>query len=267
MTASHALPDPFDDWVDPRTRQCPHALDELLLAAISAILSGADTWVIIALWGRAKLDWPRQFLPFANGIAAHDTFGRVFSLLDANRCEACLVRWRRAVCGAFEGLQVAIDGKTLRRAKTAGESAIHLVSAFAQGLGLTLGPCLTPPDLSGNARVVYGSRVGVAWRRVAPSSFLCAFSATGLPPIAILSASFHRIPAGLFGGQFPEAPDGASLHLAGHALFQKKRLGAARKHLYAKSTSFVITVIGSLPPDDGQSFSMAVLVSFMVVPW
>jgi predicted transposase YbfD/YdcC len=136
MTASRALLDHFDDLVDPRTRECPHALDELLLTAISALLS-------VALWGRAKLDWLRQFLPFANGIAAHDTFGRVFSLLDASVFEACFLRWMQAVCGAFEGLHVAIDGKTLRRAKSAGQSAIHLVSAFAHGLGLTLGQVKT----------------------------------------------------------------------------------------------------------------------------
>jgi predicted transposase YbfD/YdcC len=118
-------------------------LDELLLTAISAILSGADTWVSVALWGRAKLDWLRQFLPFANGIAAHDTFGRVFSLLDASVFEACFVRWMQTVCGAFTGLHVAIDGKTVRRAKSAGQSAIHLVSAFAHGLGLTLGQVKT----------------------------------------------------------------------------------------------------------------------------
>jgi predicted transposase YbfD/YdcC len=143
MTASPALFDHFDDLVDPRTRQCPYALDELLLTAISAILSGADTWVSVALWGRAKLDWLRQFLPFANGIAAHDTFGRVFSLLDASGFEACFVRWMQGVCGAFDGLHVAIDGKTVRRAKTAGQAAIHLVSAFAHGLGLTLGQVKT----------------------------------------------------------------------------------------------------------------------------
>lgn len=143
MTASRALLDHFDDLVDPRTRKAPHALDELLLTAISAILSGADTWVSVAVWGRAKLDWLRQFLPFANGIAAHDTFGRVFSLLDASVFEACFVRWMQTVCGAFNGLHVAIDGKTVRRAKSAGQSAIHLVSAFAHGLGLTLGQVKT----------------------------------------------------------------------------------------------------------------------------
>lgn len=143
MTASPALLDHFDDLVDPRTRQCPYTLDELLLTAVSAILSGADTWVSVALWGRAKLDWLRQFLPLANGIAAHDTFGRVFSLLDASVFEACFVRWMQGVCGAFDELHVAIDGKTIRRAKTAGASAIHLVSAFAHGLGLTLGQVKT----------------------------------------------------------------------------------------------------------------------------
>ena len=143
MTASRALLDHFDDLVDPRTRECPHALDELLLTAISAILSGADTWVSVAEWGRAKGDWLRQFLPFANGIAAHDTFGRVFSLLDASVFETCFIRWMQGVCGAFDGLHVAIDGKTVRRAKSAGQSAIHLVSAFAHGLGLTLGQVKT----------------------------------------------------------------------------------------------------------------------------
>jgi predicted transposase YbfD/YdcC len=143
MTTSRALLDHFDDLVDPRTRACPHALDELLLTAISAILSGADTWVSVALWGRAKLDWLRRFLPFANGIAAHDTFGRVFSLLDASVFETCFIRWMQGVCGAFGGLHVAIDGKTVRRAKSAGQSAIHWVSAFAQGLGLTLGQVKT----------------------------------------------------------------------------------------------------------------------------
>jgi hypothetical protein len=47
------------------------------------------------------------------------------------------------VCGAFDGLHVAIDGKTVRRAKSAVHAAIHLVSAFAHGLGLTLGQVKT----------------------------------------------------------------------------------------------------------------------------
>ena len=63
----------------------------------------------------------------------------MFALLDAAVFEQCFTAWMRSVCGAFEGLQVALDGKTVRRSKSAGGKAIHRVSAFAHGLGLTLG--------------------------------------------------------------------------------------------------------------------------------
>jgi len=133
----------FTDLEDPRTRQSPHSLMELLLTALCAVLSGADSWVSVALWGQAKLSWLRQFLPFANGVASHDTFGRVFALLDSTVFERCFIAWMRSVCQAFEGLQVALDGKTVRRSKSSGQKAIHMVSAFAHGLGLTLGQVKT----------------------------------------------------------------------------------------------------------------------------
>jgi predicted transposase YbfD/YdcC len=138
-----ALLEHFADLEDPRTRRSPHGLMELLLTAISAVLSGADGWAGVALWGRAKLDWLRRFLPFTNGVASHDTFGRVFALLNAAVFERCFISWMRSICGAFDGLQVALDGKTVRRSQTSGQPAIHLVSAFAHGLGLTLGQVKT----------------------------------------------------------------------------------------------------------------------------
>src|SRR5512136_851710 len=125
-----ALLEHFAELEDPRTRRSPHGLMELLLTAISAVLSGADGWAGVALWGRAKLDWLRRFLPFTNGVASHDTFGRVFALLDAAKFEQCFIAWMRSVCGAFQGLQVAVDGKTVRRSKSSGQKAIHMVSAF-----------------------------------------------------------------------------------------------------------------------------------------
>jgi hypothetical protein len=139
-----ALLEHFASLKDPRTREPTHDLQELLLTAVCAVLSGADGWAAVALWGRAKLDWLRRFLPFGNGVASHDTFGRVFALLDAVVFEQCFIGWMRSVCGAFEGLRVALDGKTVRRSASAGGKAIHMVSAFAHGLGLTLGQVKTP---------------------------------------------------------------------------------------------------------------------------
>lgn len=133
----------FADLKDPRTREPMHRLEEILLVAVCAVLSGADGWAGVALWGQAKLPWLRQFLPFENGTASHDTFGRVFALLDAAVFERCFVAWMASVCGAFQGLEVGIDGKTARRSKSAGRNALHLVSAFACGPGLTLGQVRT----------------------------------------------------------------------------------------------------------------------------
>jgi len=88
--------------------------------ALCAVLSGADGWAGVAMWGRAKLPWLRQFLPFKNGVDSRDTFGPVFALLDAAVFEQCFIAWMRSVCGAFGGLQVAIGGKTVRRSTSAG---------------------------------------------------------------------------------------------------------------------------------------------------
>lgn len=59
-------------------------------------------------------------------------------MLDAAVFERCFIAWMQSLCGAFEGLQLALDGKTARRSKSPGQKAIHRVSAFVHGLGLTL---------------------------------------------------------------------------------------------------------------------------------
>lgn len=119
----------FADLEDPRTRQSRHDLTEMLLVAVCAVLSGADGWAGVALRGQAKLPWLRRFLPFENGVASHDTFGRVFALLDASVFEQCFIAWMNSVCRVFEVLQVAIDGKTVRRSKLPSRKAIQMVSA------------------------------------------------------------------------------------------------------------------------------------------
>jgi predicted transposase YbfD/YdcC len=128
---------------DPRVRTPEHDLTEMLVVALAAILSGADTWVGIALWAQGQLEWLRRYLPLRHGIASPDTFGRVFAALDARQFEACFVRWVSGICPAVAGQVVAIDGKTVRRSHGMGRSAIHLVSAYCGALGATLGQVRT----------------------------------------------------------------------------------------------------------------------------
>lgn len=134
--------DHFSNLQDPRTRHSEYPLEELLLTALCAILSGADTWVNVEDWGLEKLDWLRRFLPFENGIPSHDTFGRVFALLDAEVFESCFIAWMASCCPALKDA-VAIDGKTIRRSHGAGQKAIHVVSAFAHTAGVALGQVKT----------------------------------------------------------------------------------------------------------------------------
>ena len=133
----------FESLKDPRSRRCPYPLQELLLSALSAVTSGADDWVDVVEWAQLKLDWLRQFLPFDNGIASHDTFGRVFSLLDARSFETCFVDWMRGLCPSLAGQVVAIDGKSLRGSHDSGVNMAHLVSAWNSSAGMALGQVRT----------------------------------------------------------------------------------------------------------------------------
>jgi predicted transposase YbfD/YdcC len=133
----------FSELEDPRCRECSYPLDELLLVALCGITSGADGWVMVVEWGKARLEWLRRFLPFANGIASHDTFTRVFNLLDAECFEACFMHWMRLLCPSLAGEVIPIDGKSVRRSYDGEERMVHLVSAWHTAAGVALGQVKT----------------------------------------------------------------------------------------------------------------------------
>lgn len=135
------LAEVFVSVTDPRQAgKVEHDLVELLVVAVNAVLVGADTFVEIELWAKEKLDWLRGYLPLAAGIPSHDTFGRLFGLIDPEEFEAAFRRWVGAVLPTLGAdAVVAIDGKTSRRTGKVGATPLHLVSAFAAGAGLVLG--------------------------------------------------------------------------------------------------------------------------------
>jgi len=124
----------FSKLEDPRLdRQKLHQLMDIIVIAVCAVICGAETWVDIANFGKAREAWFRKFLELPNGIPSHDTFGRVFSLLNAAAFEACFFEWVQAVNQVTGGQVIAIDGKELRHSfdTVLGQKAIHLVSAWA----------------------------------------------------------------------------------------------------------------------------------------
>jgi predicted transposase YbfD/YdcC len=132
----------FAEVSDPRVERTKlHLLLDILVIAICAVISGADTWVEMAAYGNAKEPWLRQFLVLPHGIPSHDTFGRVFARLKPEELQRCFLRWMQAVREVTHGEVVAIDGKTLRRSfdRAAGKGAIHMVSAWASANRVVLG--------------------------------------------------------------------------------------------------------------------------------
>jgi hypothetical protein len=134
MTLVHWLAELEDPRDGPALR---YNLTELLVVAVCAIVCGAHSFTDIAMWGELHLDWLRRFLPLENGVPSHDTFGRVFRLLDAKRFEQAFRGWIRSAVGAAQE-HIAIDGKCVRGSHDGEQRAIHLVSAYAIRLGVMM---------------------------------------------------------------------------------------------------------------------------------
>jgi predicted transposase YbfD/YdcC len=144
---SFALITILERVTDPRVKRTrKHDLMELLVLAICGAIAGCDSWVEIAAFAQTRIDWFRQFLKLRNGIPSHDTFARVFSLLDTSEFAACLCEWLERLHVVSKGEVIAIDGKTLRGSvhRASAKSPLHLVSAWATQQQISLGQVATP---------------------------------------------------------------------------------------------------------------------------
>jgi len=131
---------------DPRVaRTQRHAFQSIIVIAICAIVCGADSWVAVEEYGKAKLEWFKTFLDLENDIASHDTFGRVFAALDPDKFCECFMKWIEYLAKTVLGDIISIDGKTLRKSfdKASSKAAIHMVSAWSSANQLVLGQIKT----------------------------------------------------------------------------------------------------------------------------
>jgi predicted transposase YbfD/YdcC len=141
----------FAELPDPRSEQGRrHLLTDMMAITLCAVICGADGWVEVEDFGKAKLGWLKLFLRLPRGIPSHDTFGRLFARLDPAAMERCFVKWVGALVKAGMGRLIAIDGKTLRRSfdQAGGKAAIHMVNAWCSANRLVLGQLAT--DLKSN---------------------------------------------------------------------------------------------------------------------
>lgn len=91
---------------------------------------GADNWGSVVQFGKATIEWLSTFLKLPNGIASHDTFGRIFQILESAVLGRVCIEWLQSIAGTVEGV-VSIDGKTLCVSRDGERAPLHLVSASA----------------------------------------------------------------------------------------------------------------------------------------
>ena len=118
-----------------------HKLIDIIAIAILAILCGADGWVGIETYGKAKEEWLKTFLELPNGIPSHDTFGRVFSELNPEILEQNFQAWIKVIAKGLGLEVVAIDGKNIKGSydRESQIKSLTMVSAWSSSHRLVLG--------------------------------------------------------------------------------------------------------------------------------
>ncbi|QDV66876.1 Transposase DDE domain protein [Rosistilla carotiformis] len=131
----------FENITDPRVdRGHNYDLVEMIFITLTAAVCGANGWVDVERFAKAKIDWFRRYVKLDNGIPSHDTLGRVFSNLDTGEFLTAMHQWVDHFASSLRDKGVAIDGKVLRGSfdHAAGKSPLHTITAFATETKLVL---------------------------------------------------------------------------------------------------------------------------------
>ncbi len=135
----------FEGLDDPRKGNAvQHDLHELLLIALLTFLCGGESCVDMEELAGAKEDFLRSFLTLPGGVPSHDTFSRLFRMLDPRQFRDCFQVFMAKFAESCQGV-IAIDGKVLRRSYDAAstKSPLHMVSAWGCEQRLVLGQIAT----------------------------------------------------------------------------------------------------------------------------
>jgi predicted transposase YbfD/YdcC len=140
----------FADLPDPRADNALHDLREVLFIALLATLCGATSCTDMALFARTKAYLLEPILTLKHGLPSHDTFSRVFRMLDPQAFERSFQRFMKAFAKAAKIKRptgvVAVDGKALRRGYERGKSHMPpvMVTVWAAQTRMALANTLAP---------------------------------------------------------------------------------------------------------------------------
>jgi predicted transposase YbfD/YdcC len=124
----------FETIKDPRIeRKKVYPLINVIVITLLAVMSGAQGWETIEMYGNVKKKWLSKFLDLSAGVPRDDVYRRVINRIKPAEIEESFMRWVRALKKDYSREIIAIDGKTVRGSFNAakGNKALDVVSAWA----------------------------------------------------------------------------------------------------------------------------------------
>jgi predicted transposase YbfD/YdcC len=116
-------------------------MSDIIALVFFALLSNANDWVAIEVFGKEHEQYLRKYLELPHGIPAHDTIQRVFAMVSSAFMQKFKILWNEML-NSGEGSKIkkilAIDGKTQCGNGNKNQKANHIVSAVDEN-GFCLG--------------------------------------------------------------------------------------------------------------------------------
>jgi len=121
--------------------KCDYLLGDILFIALCTLLSNGEDFEDMEEFGCQRIDWLKKYIALPNGIPSHDTFNRVFQMIDPEQLKKVLKEDGRALIDQVRGQLINFDGKKLRGVspKNKGNKGLYILSAWVSESRLCIG--------------------------------------------------------------------------------------------------------------------------------
>jgi len=134
--------DIFSEIADPRVKgRCLHKLEDILFIGLCTLLSNGEDFVDMEDFGKQREGWLRTVLELPHGIPSHDTFGRLFRVIEPGELKKCLGKDGQSFIDTVKDKLINFDGKKLKGAKpkSKGNKGLYIVNAWVSENKICIG--------------------------------------------------------------------------------------------------------------------------------
>ncbi|GHS96154.1 hypothetical protein FACS189421_00710 [Bacteroidia bacterium] len=122
-------------------KKCLHKLSDILFIELSTYLSNGEDYENMVLFSHTHESFLREYIELTNGTPSHDTFNRVFSMLEPDILRQCLNDYGKDIVGLLAEKHICLDGKKLRGVSptSRGNRGLYIVNAWVAENRLCIG--------------------------------------------------------------------------------------------------------------------------------